>query len=87
MGGSDFSSLETSELRAFQELKKRKDLRIRRIGRFGTVLKPVHPHLGLSAAGLENALCILTSHKTSVLAKPAVKPPAQLVFAFCTLRQ
>lgn len=79
--------LEMSEFRAFQELKKRKGLRIRGISMLGTVLKTLHPQLDLSAAGLENTLCILTSQKTSLLAKPTAKPPAQLIFAFFTFCQ
>ena len=79
--------LETSELRAFQELKKRKHLKTRRVSTLGTVLKTFYPQLSVSAAGLENALCILTSHKTSVFAKPSAGPPAQLIFAFCTFCQ
>lgn len=68
--------LEPSELRAFQELKLRKNLRTRCISRLGTILKNFYPRFGLSAAGMENALCILTSHRTSVLAKPTAEPPA-----------
>lgn len=57
---------EATQLRAFLQLKKRKDLVVRCISTLGKGLKTFHLQLGLSAASREKALCILTSHKVSV---------------------